>query len=383
MKKSKRSNVDPFIVMDVMESARKAEANGKHVIHMEVGQPGTPAPKLAKQFISDEISNNDLGYTVTLGLPELRNRISKLYADWYNIDLNPDRIIITTGSSGAFILSFAALFDVGDRVGIAAPGYPSYRQILKSQDLIPVDIFTELQNKFQPIPKDIKENNLNGLLVASPANPTGSMLDKKKLEELINTAHENKVSFISDEIYHGIQYENNPTSALEISNECYVINSFSKYFSMTGWRVGWMIVPEDHVRQVERLSQNLFICPPHVSQLTALSAMDAKDELNTNVEVYKKNRSILLEELPKAGLNKFSPPDGAFYIYIDISEYSKDSLNFCKEVLDKAGVAITPGLDFDQKRGNSTIRFSYARSTEDIIEGANRIKKFMKEEYLK
>ena len=383
MKKSKRSNVDPFIVMDVMESARKAEANGKHVIHMEVGQPGTPAPKLAKQFISDEISNNDLGYTVTLGLPELRNRISKLYADWYNIDLNPDRIIITTGSSGAFILSFAALFDVGDRVGIAAPGYPSYRQILKSQDLIPVDIFTELQNKFQPIPKDIKENNLNGLLVASPANPTGSMLDKKKLEELINTAHENKVSFISDEIYHGIQYENNPTSALEISNECYVINSFSKYFSMTGWRVGWMIVPEDHVRQVERLSQNLFICPPHVSQLTALSAMDAKDELNHNVDVYKKNRSILLEELPKAGLNKFSPPDGAFYIYIDISEYSKDSLNFCKEVLDKAGVAITPGLDFDQKRGNSTIRFSYARSTEDIIEGANRIKKFMKEEYLK
>ena len=383
MKKSKRSNVDPFIVMDVMESARKAEANGKHVIHMEVGQPGTPAPKLAKQFISDEISNNDLGYTVTLGLPKLRNRISKLYGDWYNIDLNPDRIIITTGSSGAFILSFAALFDVGDRVGIAAPGYPSYRQILKSQDLIPIDIFTELQNKFQPIPKDIKENNLNGLLVASPANPTGSMLDKKKLEALINTAHENKVSFISDEIYHGIQYENNPTSALEISNECYVINSFSKYFSMTGWRVGWMIVPEDHVRQVERLSQNLFICPPHVSQLTALSAMDAKEELNTNVEVYKKNRSILLEELPKAGLNKFSPPDGAFYIYIDISEYSKDSLNFCKEVLDKAGVAITPGLDFDQKRGNSTIRFSYARSTEDIIEGANRIKKFMKEEYLK
>ena len=383
MKKSKRSNVDPFIVMDVMESARKAEANGKHVIHMEVGQPGTPAPKRAKQFISDEISNNDLGYTVTLGLPELRNRISKLYGDWYNIDLNPDRIIITTGSSGAFILSFAALFDAGDRVGIAAPGYPSYRQILKSQDLIPIDIFTELQNKFQPIPKDIKEHNLNGLLVASPANPTGSMLDKKKLEALINTAHENKVSFISDEIYHGIQYENNPTSALEISNECYVINSFSKYFSMTGWRVGWMIVPEDHVRQVERLSQNLFICPPHVSQLTALSAMDAKEELNTNVEVYKKNRSILLEELPKAGLNKFSPPDGAFYIYIDISEYSKDSLNFCKEVLDKAGVAITPGLDFDQKRGNSTIRFSYARSTEDIIEGANRIKKFMKEEYLK
>ena len=381
MKKSKRSNVDPFIVMDVMESARKAEANGKHVIHMEVGQPGTPAPKLAKQFISDEISNNDLGYTVTLGLPELRNRISKLYGDWYNIDLNPDRIIITTGSSGAFILSFAALFDVGDRVGIAAPGYPSYRQILKSQDLIPIDIFTELQNKFQPTPKDIKENNLNGLLVASPANPTGSMLDKKKLEELINTAHENKVSFISDEIYHGIQYENNPTSALEITDNCYVINSFSKYFSMTGWRIGWMVVPEDHVRQVERLSQNLFVCPPHASQVTALASLDANEELQSNVEVYKKNREILLEELPKAGLKKFSPPDGAFYIYVDISEYSNDSLAFCKKVLDEANVAITPGIDFDQKRGNSTIRFSYARSTNDIIEGAKRIKEFMSKNY--
>ena len=377
MKKSKRSNVDPFIVMDVMESARKAEANGKHVIHMEVGQPGTPAPKRAKQFISDEISNNDLGYTVTLGLPELRNRISKLYGDWYNIDLNPDRIIITTGSSGAFILSFAALFDVGDRVGIAAPGYPSYRQILKSQDLIPIDIFTELQNKFQPIPKDIKENNLNGLLVASPANPTGSMLDKKKLEELINTAHENKVSFISDEIYHGIQYENNPTSALEISNECYVINSFSKYFSMTGWRVGWMVVPESHVRQVERLSQNLFICPPHASQITALAALDASEELEQNVNIYKKNREILINELPSMGFKKFSPPDGAFYIYVDVSKFTNDSLEFTKQILDKVGVAITPGLDFDQKRGNTTIRFSYARSTEDIIEGTKRLKKFM------
>ncbi len=382
MKKSKRSNVDPFIVMDVMEAARKVESNGKHVIHMEVGQPGTPAPEIAKKFISKEISNNNLGYTVTLGLPSLRERISKLYADWYNIDLNPQRVVITTGSSGAFILSFASLFDVGDRVGIAAPGYPSYRQILKSQNLVPIDIPTKIENKYQPIPSDIMKNDLNGILVASPANPTGSMIDKKILKNLIDKAEEKNLSFISDEIYHGIHYENNPTSALEITDNCYVINSFSKYFSMTGWRIGWMIVPEDHVRQVERLSQNLFICPPHVSQLAALAAMDAKEELNQNVEVYKINRSILLEELPKAGLEKFSPPDGAFYIYIDISKFSKDSLNFCKQVLEKAGVAITPGLDFDQKRGNSTIRFSYARSTEDIIEGMNRIKKFMKDNYL-
>jgi len=382
MKKSKRSNVDPFIVMDVMESARLAEKKGKNIIHMEVGQPGTPAPKIAKDLITNEISNKNLGYTVTLGLPALRERISKLYGDWYNIDLNSNRVVITVGSSGAFILSFTSLFNTGDRVGIAAPGYPSYRQILKAQDLIPVDIQTEIQNKFQPIPDDIKKNNLDGILVASPANPTGSMVDKETLKKLIESAHENKVSFISDEIYHGIQYESSPTTALEITDQCYVINSFSKYFSMTGWRIGWMIVPEDHIRQVERLSQNLFICPPHVSQLTALAAMDADKELNGNIDVYKKNREILLYELPKAGLEKFSPPDGAFYIYVDISKYTNDSHNFCKEVLDKAGVAITPGLDFDQKRGNSTIRFSYARSTADIIEGMKRINFFMKENYL-
>ena len=378
MKKSKRSNVDPFIVMDVMEAARKAESSGKNIIHMEVGQPGTAAPKLAKDFISKEISKNNLGYTVTLGLPSLRDRISKLYGEWYNLDISSDRIVITTGSSGAFILSFATLFNAGDRVGIASPGYPSYRQILKSQDLLPIDIQTKIENKFQPIPDDIRNNNLHGILVASPANPTGSMIDKKSLTNLISSAKENNANFISDEIYHGIQYENKPTSALEITNDCYVINSFSKYFSMTGWRIGWMVVPEDHVRQVERLAQNLFICPPHVSQLTALASMDEKEELEQNINVYKKNREILLEELPKAGLKTFSPPDGAFYIYVDISEFSNDSLKFCKDVLNQVGVAITPGLDFDQKRGNSTIRFSYARSTEDIIEGARRIKKFMK-----
>ena len=381
MKSSKRSKVDPFIVMDVMEAARKAESKGKHIIHMEVGQPGTPAPKYAKNNLLKELDNNNLGYTVTLGLPELRDRISELYGEWYNLDLDPNRIVITTGSSGAFILSFASLFDAGARVGIGSPGYPSYRQILKSQSLVPVDIETKIENKFQPTSQDIKNNNLDGLLVASPANPTGSMLDKSSFEELINISLENNVSFISDEIYHGIQYEFNATSALEISNNCYVINSFSKYFSMTGWRIGWMVVPKEHVRQVERLAQNLFICPPHVSQVTALSALDAKEELTSNFNVYKKNREILLKELPEAGFKTFSPPDGAFYIYVDISKFSNDSYKFCSDILNQAGVAITPGLDFDQKRGNSTIRFSYARSTKDIVEGAKRIKNFMIKNY--
>ncbi len=378
MKNSKRSDVDPFIVMDVMEAARKAEEEGRHIIHMEVGQPGTAAPKISQDALAKNMSKNTLGYTVSLGLPELRKRIAQLYGEWYNVDLDSNRVVVTTGSSGAFILSFASLFDVGDKVGIGAPGYPSYRQILKAQDLVPVNIETHLENRFQPIPDDLSNYNLKGLLVASPANPTGSMLDQNNLSSLINKAKEKNVSFISDEIYHGIEYEKKAVTALEITNDCYVINSFSKYFSMTGWRIGWMVVPEDHVRQVERLSQNLFICPPHASQITALAAIDANDELKENIKVYKKNREILLKELPKAGFKTFSPPDGAFYIYVDISEFSNDSLGFCKKVLDEVGVAITPGLDFDQRRGNSTIRFSYARSTEDIIEGANRIRNFMK-----
>ena len=378
MKKSKRSNVDPFIVMDVMEAARKAESSGKNIIHMEVGQPGTAAPKLAKDFISKEISKNNLGYTVTLGLPSLRDRISKLYGEWYNLDINSDRIVITTGSSGAFILSFATLFNAGDRVGIASPGYPSYRQILKSQDLIPVDIQTKIENKFQPISDDISSNNLHGILVASPANPTGSMIDKKSLTNLINSAKENNASFISDEIYHGIQYENKPTSALEITDECYVINSFSKYFSMTGWRIGWMVVPESHIRQIERLAQNMFICAPHASQIAALHALDCEDELKNNLDVYKENRKLMIKGLKDSGFSKISSPDGAFYIYADVSKFCNDSLEFANRVLKEAKVAITPGLDFDSNRGNSTIRFSYARSTEDIIKGLEKLNIFMK-----
>ncbi len=378
MKHSKRSYVDPFIVMDVMESARKAEANGRNIIHMEVGQPGTAAPRLALENLKKELPINNLGYTVTLGLPQLRKKISELYGEWYNLDVNPERVIVTNGSSGAFILSFTSLFDSGERVGVGSPGYPSYRQILKSLDLIPVDIETEIQNNFQPVPDDIKKNKIQGLLIASPANPTGSMLDKKSMEDLINSAKENNVSFISDEIYHGLEYEKKATTALEITNECYVINSFSKYFSMTGWRIGWMVVPDSHVRQVERLAQNLFICPPHASQITAISALDSKYELQENVNVYKKNRELLIKELPLMGFKKFSSPDGAFYIYIDVSDFTNDSLKFTNEILDKAGVAITPGLDFDQKRGDKTIRLSYARSTEDIKEGIKRLKEFMK-----
>ena len=261
MRNSSRSQVDPFIVMDVMEAAARAEAAGRHIIHMEVGQPGTPAPKGAQQAVATTMAQDAMGYTVALGLPALRARIAKLYGDWYDLDLNPERVIVTPGSSGAFLLTFSALFDTGARVGVGAPGYPSYRQILKALGMCPVDIETAAENRFQPVPGDLEGQALDGLMVASPANPSGTMLGQGEMRALIDACAAQGASFISDEIYHGIEYEKKAVTALEISDDVYVINSFSKYFSMTGWRIGWMVVPEDHVRVVERLAQNMFICP--------------------------------------------------------------------------------------------------------------------------
>src|SRR6056297_2364732 len=379
MRNSNRSKVAPFIVMDVMEAARRAEAAGRHIIHMEVGQPGTPAPQGARAALTEAMSQDAMGYTVALGLPELRTRIARLYHDWYGLDLNPDRVVITPGSSGGFILAFTALFDAGDRVGIGAPGYPSYRQILRALDLVAVDIETAAENRLQPVPGDLSGRDLNGLLVASPANPTGTMLDRAALGALVEASRAAGVQFISDEIYHGIEYEAKAVSALEITDDCDVINSFSKYFSMTGWRVGWMVVPEDHVRTIERLAQNLFICPPHASQVAALAAMECDAELEANMAVYRRNRALMLDGLPRAGFDRIAPPDGAFYVYADVSHITDDSRTFAAEILDRAGVAVTPGLDFDPKRGAGTIRFSYARSTADIEDGLARLKRFMAE----
>ncbi len=378
MRISSRSAVDPFIVMDVMEAARKAEDAGRHIIHMEVGQPGTPAPLAARQALADQMLSDTLGYTVALGIPALRKRIAQLYGEWYNVDLNPDRLVVTSGSSGAFLLAFTALFDAGDTVAIGAPGYPSYRQILKALSLNPIDLPSKLENRLQPVPSDFNELDVQGLLVASPGNPTGTMLNKPAMSDLIGACHDKGAAFISDEIYHGIEYDAKAVTALEITDDCYVINSFSKYFSMTGWRIGWMIVPEDHVRPIERLAQNMFICAPHASQVAALAAMDCHDELEANMDVYRANRALMIEGLPKAGFTKFAPPDGAFYVYADVSDFTENSLEFAAEILEHAGVAVTPGLDFDPVRGAQTLRFSYARGTADIAEGLERLTAFMK-----
>lgn len=376
MRFSTRGQVDPFIVMDVMEAARAAEAAGRSIIHMEVGQPSTPAPAAARAALAERLGADTMGYTVALGLPELRAGIAALYARWYGVDLDPGRVVVTPGSSGAFLLAFSALFDAGDRVALGAPGYPSYRQILRAMSVTPVDILTKPENRYQPVPSEIPAD-VQGLIVASPGNPSGTMLGRPELAALMAEAEARDIAFVSDEIYHGLHYEDRAVSALEISDRAYVINSFSKYFSMTGWRVGWMVVPEDHVRTVERLAQNMFICPPHASQIAALAALDCVDELEANRAVYAENRRMMLDGLPRAGFTKIAPPDGAFYIYADVSDLTTDSRAFAAEILEQAGVAVTPGLDFDPARGHSTLRFSYARASADIAEGLARLTAFM------
>ena len=379
MRRSNRGDVDPFMVMDVMAAARLEEASGRSIIHMEVGQPGTAAPKMAQARLVSELEVDALGYTVALGRIDLRERIAKLYSNWYGIIVPPHRIVVTAGSSAAFTLAFTALFDQGERIAIGEPGYPSYRNILKALSLETGSIQTQAENRDQPTLAEVAAvENLAGLLVASPANPSGTMLDKSALKVLMDHCAEHDISFISDEIYHGIQYEGRAISALEINDECFVINSFSKYFSMTGWRVGWMVVPESHVRTVERLAQNMFICAPHVAQIAALGAMEAESELSKNFAIYANNRILMLEALPKMGFDKIAPPDGAFYVYADVSRWSDDSVAFSAQILEEAGVAVTPGLDFDRGRGHQTIRFSYAGTTEDIREGLTRLALFMK-----
>ena len=377
MRRSSRGAVDPFIVMDVMEAARRLEAAGRRIIHMEIGQPGNAAPRGARAAVARALERGALGYTAALGLPELRAGIAGLYRRWYGVDLDPARVVVTSGSSGAFLLAFSALFDAGDRVGLGEPGYPSYRQILRALSLVPVGIASSVENRLQPGPGDLAGRDLQGLIVASPGNPSGTMLDRAALTALMAHAAAHDIAFVSDEIYHGLHYGPRATSALEISDRVYVINSFSKYFAMTGWRVGWMVVPEDHLRTVERLAQNLFICPPHVGQVAALAALDCEAEAEANRAVYAVNRDLLRAGLQAAGFSRIAPPDGAFYLYADVSELTADSVGFAAEILQRAGVAVTPGLDFDPLRGRQTLRFSYAGASADIEEGVLRLQGFM------
>ena len=375
---STRSDISSFIVMDVMRAALAAEKAGRTIVHMEVGQPGTPAPQAAREAAKRALDSETFGYTMALGLDALRERIAKHYADWYGVRVSAERVAVTCGSSGAFVLAFLALFDVGDAVALPSPGYPCYRHILTALGQRPVMIETGPQNDWMPTSADIaravQQDGVKGLLIASPANPTGTMISRARLAELSATCRQHGVVLISDEIYHGLTYAGAAATVLAETADAVVINSFSKYFSMTGWRIGWMVLPETLIRRVERLAQNLYISPPSISQVAALGAFDAVDELEANRSVYAANRELLLSELPKAGFKTFAPPDGAFYLYCDVSHLTADAAALASRILAEAGVAVTPGVDFDVERGNKFLRFSYAGTTADMAEAASRLR---------
>ncbi|MBI4725565.1 MAG: aminotransferase class I/II-fold pyridoxal phosphate-dependent enzyme [Rhodomicrobium sp.] len=375
---SLRSGIDAFAVMDVMRQANERQAAGEDIIHMEVGQPGTPAPRLVLEAVKRELDRGPLGYTDALGLPILRERIAKHYRDSYNIGISPERIVVTTGSSAGFVLAFLALLNPGDGIALPQPGYPCYRQIARVLGLKPVYLPARAESRFMPAAEDLRaafrDAGARAVLLASPANPTGAMLPAAELAALVRVPQESGGWFISDEIYHGLTYAAPAATALAFSDEAIVINSFSKYFSMTGWRIGWMVVPGRLIRVFERLAQNLYISPPAVSQIGALAAFDATEELETYKQVYAQNRTMLLEELPRAGFGKLAPADGAFYLYADIAHLTGDSEGFVRRMLKEIGVAATPGIDFDEEQGRHFLRFSYAGSFEHMREAVRRLK---------
>jgi aspartate/methionine/tyrosine aminotransferase len=379
---SGRSEVPPFMVMDVMAAAARIEAAGGHVIHMEVGQPAARAPKTALVAARAALDDGRIDYTSALGIASLRARIAQHYRETYGCAVDAERIVVTTGSSGGFILAFLAMFEPGDRVAVTVPGYPPYRHILSALGCEPVMIETTSETRHALTGEALlavhRKARLKGVLAGSPANPTGTMMSREALASLMNAAESAGIRFISDEIYHGLDYAFPAVTAAELSPQALVINSFSKYFCMTGWRVGWMVVPEPLVRPIERLQQNLSISVPTLSQIAAEAAFEGRDEMEAIKAGFQENRRILIEGLPKAGLAKFLPADGAFYLYADVSDFTSESFAFASEMLEKANVAATPGVDFDPIHGRSFIRFSYARSAEEMREAVARIADWLK-----
>lgn len=366
--------VSPFIVMDVMRAAARREAEGAHVLHLEVGQPGTPAPQKVIDAAKAALDQDLIGYTDARGTASLRERIARHYQEQYDLSVDPERVMVTTGSSGGFLLSFLASFDPGDRVALAAPGYPAYRNILEALGVEAVLLPSELEHRFQPTVELLERaGKLDGLIVASPSNPAGTMLDGAELATLADYCTANDIRLISDEIYHGISYGRRAVTALAHSPDAIIINSFSKYFSMTGWRLGWMLLPEDLLRPAECLAQNLFISAPALSQTAGEAAFDCGNVLDGYVATYARNRELLLTELPRAGFSTMAPADGAFYIYADVSDLTDDSEAYCRRMLAETGIAATPGVDFDPARGHHFLRFSFAGPEADIAEAAKRL----------
>jgi aspartate/methionine/tyrosine aminotransferase len=383
LKIGKGASAPPFLVMDVIAAANARQAElppgAPHVVRMEVGQPGTGAPAGAIAAAQAALrSGRPLGYTEAFGLRSLRHRIADHARDWYGLDLPIERIAVTVGASGAFPLAFLAAFDPGDRIAMAAPFYPPYVNILTALGMTPVILEAGLETRFQPTVAMLQalDPPPDGLIVASPCNPAGTMLHRDELAAIAGWCDRNGVRLISDEIYHGLNYDSPIASAAEFSSSAIVVNSFSKYFSMTGWRIGWLVLPPDLVRPVECLAQNFFISAPHISQVAAAAAFECHDELQANVARYRRSRDLLLRVLPEAGFPRLSPAEGAFYLWADVSERTNDSVVFCARMLNEVEVAATPGVDFDHARGGHFLRFSYCGPEADMREAAERLKRW-------
>ncbi len=375
MKESLRSQVPPFYVMEVMKAAARRETSGGDVLHLEVGQPMTPAPSRVLEAARRGLTEDRLGYTAATGLFALRERIGRFYGERYGVEVSPDRVVMTIGASAGFVLAALALFDPGDRVAMTVPGYSAYRNVLVALGLELVEVRVDAETRFVPSVERLEmAGPFDGLVVASPSNPAGVTLTAAEMKAVADYCSTSGTALISDEIYHGIGYGERAASALEFDASAVVVQSFSKYFSMTGWRLGWLVVPHEMVRPLERLAQNLFIAPPTLSQLAAVAAFDCIEELDANVAAYAESRQVLVAGLAKAGITRIAPPDGAFYVYADVSDLGMDSPTLCAHWLEEIGVAATPGIDFDPHQGDRWVRFSYSESTADIAEAVRRLK---------
>ncbi|MGV0687517.1 pyridoxal phosphate-dependent aminotransferase [Mycolicibacterium thermoresistibile] len=374
-----RAGIPPFYVMDVWLAAAERQRSHGDLVNLSAGQPSAGAPAPVRAAAAAALERNQLGYTVALGIPELREAIAAGYQSRYGLSVGADEVVITTGSSGGFLLAFLACFDVGDRVAIASPGYPCYRNILSALGCEVVELQCGPQTRFQPTARMLAELDppVRGVIVASPANPTGTVIPPEELAAIARWCEDNDVRLISDEVYHGLVYPGAPETscAWQTSREAVVVNSFSKYFAMTGWRLGWLLVPPALLRAVDRLTGNFTICPPALAQVAAVEAFHPESiaEAEALLDHYATNRRLLIDGLRSLGIDRLAPADGAFYVYADVSRYTEDSMEFCSKLLADTGVAIAPGIDFDTVHGDRFVRFSFAGATSDIEEALRRI----------
>ena len=379
MKVSKRADVPPFFAMEVLRAANERAARGGLVMHLEAGEPGSGTPSKVIEAAHRALDSAHLGYTESLGMPALRQRIAQHYADYYGVKIPFERVIVTMGSSGGFILSFIAAFDAGDRIALVDPSYPAYRNMCEALGIEIVHITADLEHRYQPTVELIEAlpERPDGLIIASPSNPTGTLIERSRLEAIVRHCEARGIRVISDEIYHGITFGERAETALKFSEHAIVTNGFSKYYAMTGWRLGWIVVPEELARPIERLAQNFFVSPPAIAQFAALAAFDCVAELDANVARYGRHRTMLIKALTEAGFGDLAPCDGAFYLYADVSRLTNDSEAFCKRMLNEIGVAATPGIDFDRERGRRFVRFSFAGSCEQIEVACAALKKWL------